>query len=66
MVQFKKNKSLTGKFKDIVSTGNNLVDAETGEAIDFYGILHDVYGDASFDISVSYKEDSEVEPGGVD
>lgn len=66
MVQFKKNKSLTGKFKDVVSTGENLVDAETGEAIDFCEILHDVYGDASFDISVSYKEDSEVEPGGAD
>ena len=66
MVQFKKNESLTGKFKDVISTGENLVDAETGEAIDLCGTLHDVYGDASFDISVSYKEDSEVEFGGID
>ena len=57
----KKSTSISGKFKNIMIHEGSFVDADTSEIVDIIGILEKAYGDNSFDISTSMKEDEDID-----
>lgn len=56
----KKKTTWNGKLKDLQIHENNIVD-ENGEIVDFIDYLEQFYGDKVFEISVSAKEEEELE-----
>lgn len=61
MVKITENRTKKITIKDCYMGGENLLlDDEDGEAIDFYKILRDTFGDGvNFNITVTFKEDKE-------
>ena len=63
MAKFVRSIATNGKIKAcMISENNQFVDSETGEVLDLAGMLRNVYGDQSFDISTTQKADNDIEP----
>lgn len=60
MTKFKRSINLSGKIENIISNGDIFIDSETGEEINLFKILYDVYGNTPFSISTSQKVDEEL------
>lgn len=56
----KKKTTWNGKLKDLALNEGKIVD-ENGEIVDFIDILEQFYADKIFEISVSAKEEEEIE-----
>ena len=60
MIKIKETKTKTISVKNVYMNGENLMLDENGEAVDFYKILRDTYGDGTdFEIKVTVKVDAE-------
>ena len=60
MIKIKETKTKTISVKNVYMNGENLMLDENGEAVDFYKILRDTYGDGTdFEIKVTVKVDTE-------
>lgn len=64
MVQIKKSRNTTAKFKAFAVDGNrNFVDTETGELVDVNSVIAKTFGeDTPVDIQVTLKSEEEVAP----
>ena len=60
MIELKRTTKWDGKLKNLHYEGNVLIN-EDGEVIDLNGHLRAAYGDRSFDLSVSAKEEELIE-----
>lgn len=59
MITTKKNTTLNTKAKGIIVQNGTLIDYETGE--DIIPILARIYGDRTFDMAISLKDEEEVD-----
>lgn len=60
MIKIKETTTKTISVKNVYMNGENLMLDENGEAVDFYKILRDTYGDGTdFEIKVTVKVDAE-------
>lgn len=60
MIKIKETKTKTISVKNVYMNGENLMLDENGEAVDFYKILRNTYGDGTdFEIKVTVKVDAE-------
>lgn len=62
MVQIKKNRSTTAKFKAFAVDGeHNFIDTESGELVSIEDVIAKTFGeDTPVDIQVSLKEDEDI------
>lgn len=62
MVQIKKNRSTTAKFRAFaVDCERNFIDTESGELVDIGSVIAKTFGeDTPVDIQVSLKEDEDI------
>lgn len=65
MVQIKKNRSTTAKFRAFAVDGEcNFIDTESGELVDIGSVIAKTFGeDTPVDISVTNKVEEELDPG---
>lgn len=65
MVQIKKNRSTTAKFRAFAVDGDrNFIDTESGELISIGDVIAKTFGeDTPVDISVTNKVEEELDPG---
>lgn len=64
MVQIKKNRGTTARFKNFaVNADRNFIDLETGEVVDINSVVASVIGeDEPIDINITNKVEEEVDP----
>lgn len=64
MVQIKKSRNTTAKFRAFAVDGNkNFIDTETGELVDVNSVIAKTFGeDTPVDIQVTLKSEEEVSP----
>lgn len=62
MIQIKKNRSTTAKFRAFAVDGEcNFIDTESGELVDIGSVIAKTFGeDTPVDIQVSLKEDEDI------
>ena len=60
MFEVKKTTKYDGKLKGVRIVDGNIVDSE-GEIIDVISILSKVYGEDTFDLSTTYKEEEYID-----
>ena len=65
MVQIKKNRSTTAKFRAFAVDGErNFIDTESGELVSIGDVIAKTFGeDTPVDISVTNKVEEELDPG---
>ena len=61
MTKFSKNTTIKGQFKNVSFTDNTLTDTETGELIDFTKTCSEVFGEMPVDITVTAKQDNDLD-----
>lgn len=60
MMEVKKTVKYDGKLKGVHIVDKNIVDAD-GEIVDLVSILRKVYGESSFDLSTTCKEEEIID-----